>query len=286
MSDLTELKENAKRPSVLVKITDSEFQELTAFVKKTFGMNLTKKRMLIEGRLSTTIRERKLTSFREYMDLLYQNKSGKELDNFLNRITTNYSFFGREQDHFSYLTQTVLPELVQRRNRDLRTWSAGCSTGQEPYHLAMAYRDFFGDSKGTWDTTILATDISHRVLEIAQKGVYPETDWNRLPPTWRHHYSVPVDAQNRQVSPEIRREVVFKSFNLMDKIVCRKPFDIIFCRNVMIYFDAQVTSELVERFYQATAPGGYLFIGHSENLSRANSKYESVGHAIYRKPLK
>ena len=214
------------------------------------------------------------------------DKTGTELTNFLNKITTNYSYFSRENEHFDYLASTVLPELVGTRHGDLRIWSAGCSAGQEAYNMAMAIDQFFGYRKSEWDATILATDISMSVLEQAKAGIYPEDNIKGIPPHWRTAYFDNLGDGRFQVKEKIRNEVVFRIFNLMDSFVYKKQFDIIFCRNVMIYFDADTTRRLVEKFYNATAEGGYLFIGHSESIDKKSTEYKYVRPAVYQKITK
>lgn len=267
----------------LLHITDGEFKEITGFVYRRYGIDLSRKRQLIEGRLSYTVKSKGYSSFGPYFEMLRSDKNKGELEIFLNKITTNYSYFSRESEHFRYLIEHVLPELTRTRRNDLRIWSAGCSSGQEPYNIAMANDQFFGANKGRWDSTILATDISANVLQKARRGVYSAEDIKNMPASWRVKYFNKLQDGSYQVSQEIRKEVVFRTFNLMDPIVAKKPFDIIFCRNVMIYFDAATTAALLQRFYNATAPGGYLFIGHSESIDRTNSGYSLVHPAVYKK---
>lgn len=266
-------------------LTEKEFLELSKFVYDQYGIDLSRKKQLIEGRLANTLKARNLTSFSQYMQLLRSDKSGVELTNFLNKITTNYSYFARENDHFEFLTQVVLPYMEKNRGRikDLRIWSAGCSSGQEPYNLAMAIDQYFGTRKADWDTTILATDISANMLSKAQQGLYPAKDLDGLPLRWKQLYFQKINQDTYQVSEKIRKEVVFKPFNLMDQFVYKKAFDIIFCRNVMIYFDQDTTNRLVQKFYHATAEGGYLFIGHSESINKQASGYQCLAPSIYQK---
>ncbi|HHU05651.1 MAG TPA: protein-glutamate O-methyltransferase CheR [Clostridiales bacterium] len=267
------------------KLTDREFKELKTFVYDKYGIDLSRKRQLVEARLASTLRTKGLKSFEQYLKLLKDDKTGEEITTFLNRITTNYSYFAREADHFDFLAKTVLPQLARRSTRELRIWSAGCSSGQEPYTIAMVIDQYFGEQKRCWDTAILATDISTNVLAKAQAGIYPSGDLDNLPPIWKSKYFTRVGEDSYQVIPEIRKEVIYKVFNLMDPIIFKKPFDIIFCRNVMIYFDKQTTNQLIERFYNATAEGGYLFIGHSETIDRTVSKYKYIQPAVYQKPF-
>jgi chemotaxis protein methyltransferase CheR len=270
----------------LVHLTDEEFATLTRFVYDKYGIDLHRKRLLIEGRLAYELRVHNVHTFSEYMNLLFADQSGEELHRFLNRITTNHSFFGRENAHFEFLARTALPYLEPRRKGDLRIWSAGCSAGQEAYNIAMTMDQYFGARKSQWDTTILATDISTKVLDQARHGIYSAENIAGLPAAWRELYFHALADGNYQVVEKIRREVVFKIFNLMDTFVYRKPFDIIFCRNVMIYFDAETTAALIDKFYEATAEGGYLFIGHSESINRERTQYTYIQPAVYQKLTK
>lgn len=270
-------------PTSVIPLTDQEFNHLVRFVHGTYGIDLSRKRKLIEGRLSNTLKTKGLSSFTEYMKCMEQDKTGGEVHDFLNRITTNHSYFARENEHFDFLMQTALPYLEKTRSHDLRTWSAGCSAGQEAYNIAMVYDQYFGARKAGWDTTILATDISTRVLDKARQGIYQENALQGVSPVWKRRYFDSLPDGSYQVKEKLRREVVFKVFNLMDKFVYKKPFDVIFCRNVMIYFDAKTTNELVERFYDALSDGGYLFIGHSESVDRAHSRFTYLQPAVYQK---
>lgn len=269
----------------MITINDNEFNTLVTFVKQKYGINLEKKRVLIEGRLSNVLRERGLKSFQEYIDLLFKDTSGTEVTNLLNRITTNHSYFMREKEHFDFLSSTVLPYLVQQhqRDKDLRIWSAACSAGQEPYTMAMVIDEYFGAQKSMWDTTILATDVSMKVLETAKKGVYTPDLVKDIPEVWKNKYFSRLPDGNFQVCEKIRRQVVFRPMNLMDPFVFKKNFDLIFCRNVMIYFDGPTKDRLVDKFYQVTAPGGYFFIGHSEVINRDRTQYTYIKPAIYQK---
>lgn len=266
-----------------IKITDQEFKDLVNFVYSRYGIDLSRKRQLIEGRLSHTLRAKGVNSFSQYMKILFNDASGEELHIFLNKITTNHSYFGRENEHFDFLMKVALPQLEKTRRGDLRIWSAGCSAGQEAYNIAMVMDQYFGPRKPQWDTTILATDISTNVLTKAKQGIYSADTIKGLPPQWKTKYFNKLPDGNYQVCEKIRKEVVFRIFNLMDPFVYKKPFDIIFCRNVMIYFDAETTNRTVEKFYDATSNGGYLFIGHSESVDKAKSRYTYLMPAIYQK---
>lgn len=269
----------------LIHLTDQEFKDLTGFVYQKFGIDLSKKRQLIEGRLSHTLRDKNMKNFSEYMQMLRKDTSGEEIHLFLNKITTNHSYFARENEHFQFLLDHVLPDLERRRHGDLRIWSAGCSAGQEAYNIAMTIDQYFGSRKGGWDTTILATDISTNVLTKAKQAIYPEDNVKGLPAAWRTKYFSKLPDGNYQVCDRIRKEVVFKIFNLMDSFVYKKPFDIIFCRNVMIYFDKPTTTRVVNKFFDAMSDGGYFFIGHSESLNKTDTKFSYLQPATYQKRL-
>lgn len=267
----------------LIHLTDQEFQELKNFVYNKYGIDLSKKRQLIEGRLSHTLKEKGLATFSQYMKQLQTDTTGEELHIFLNKITTNHSYFGRENEHFDFLTRVVLPDLERTRRGDLRIWSAGCSSGQEAYNIAMTLDQYFGPRKPQWDTTILATDISMDVLNKGKRAIYTADNVSGLPPAWRSQYFTQLPDGRFQVCEKIRKEVVFRPFNLMDPFQYKKPYDIIFCRNVMIYFDKETTERLVQKFYNATANGGYFFIGHSESLNKSTTQYTYLQPATYQK---
>lgn len=275
---------DSSNSSSIIHMTDQEFHEIVSFVYKKYGIDLHKKRHLIEGRLSYTLKTREMNTFSQYMEVLFEESSQEEMQAFLNKITTNHSYFARENEHFDFLLQEALPQLFKTRRHELRIWSAGCSAGQEPYNIAMAIDQYLGPQKSQWDTTILATDISTKVLTQAKQGIYPEDNLKTLPPQWKQQYFRKLPDGNFQVCEKIRKEVIYRIFNLMDPFTYKKPFDIIFCRNVMIYFDTQTTRRLIDKFYNATAYGGYLFIGHSESIAKGTtSSYTYLRPAVYQK---
>lgn len=271
----------------MIKLTDKEFSTLTSYIHSNYGINLAKKRILIEGRLSNTLREKGLNSFQEYMDILFKDKTGTEVTNLLNKITTNHTYFMREVEHFDFMMNTVLPYFEKTvPSKVLRIWSSACSSGQEPYTMAMAIDEYFGSKKNLWDTVILASDISMSALEKAKKGIYSAEGLNEIPEKWRKKYFVDKKDGTFEVCDKIKKEVVFKPFNLMDSFSSlRKPFDLIFCRNVMIYFDDATKETLINKFYEYTSPGGFLFIGHSEVINRAKTNYKYIKPAIYQREV-
>lgn len=263
-------------------ISDEDFNKLTNFIKSQYGITLQEKRQLVTSRLSPLLTEQGYTNFTQFVSQLLKEKDPQKIEQVLNRLTTNYTFFMRETEHFEFFTKVVLPDLVQKyqKKKSLAIWSAGCSSGEEPYNLSMYIKDFLGMQASQWDTRILATDISQKALAKAKKGVYEVPD--TVPESWRRKYFKKIEGSRYAVTPEIRNNVIFQTFNLMDPIKFRTKFDVIFCRNVMIYFDQPTKDALVRRFYDATVPGGYLMISHSENLSK-NAPYATVAPSTFQK---
>ena len=267
-------------------ITDKEFYQLASYIKENYGINLKKeKKILLTTRLHNVLMQNGFKSFTEYYEYILSDKTGEAVSTLVNQITTNHTFFMREAEHFNYFKETVLPYFKNTiKDKDLRVWSAGCSTGEEAYTLAMIIDEFFGMDKSGWDTKILATDISGKVLETAAKGIYDNEKTAVLTPERKLRYFKINDSKSSVVIDRIKDEVIFRKFNLMDKVYpFKRKFHVIFCRNVMIYFDEKTRTELINKFYDATEYGGYLFIGHSETINRSKSKYKYVMPAVYRK---
>ena len=265
-----------------MSISDADFRKLVNFVHSNYGIDLSQKRQLITGRLSVTIKQLGYTNFTEFVDHLLKTRDEKELTLLLNKLTTNYTFFMREQDHLDYFRNQIIPEIVRRHERDksLAIWSAGCASGEEPYNISMYLFDYLGAQANQWDTRILATDISAQALNTARQGIYELPD--TIPPEWRRKYFTDLKNGRHAVVPAIKNNVIFQTFNLMDPIRFRRKFDVIFCRNVMIYFDQPTKDALVQRFYDATNPGGYFLISYSENLS-PSSPYRRLAPATFQK---
>lgn len=266
----------------LMEISDKDFLRLTKFIHQHFGIDLSKKRQLISGRLSHSVRVLGYRSFGTFVDHLLKEQDPNEMELVLNKLTTNYTFFMREEDHFQFLQKVILPDIIRhhQHNRVLSIWSAGCASGEEPYTLSMYLMEYLGSDAAKWDVRVLATDISQQALQKAKEGRYILPD--SVPALWRSKYFVPSSDGYYQVAPKIHRNVIFRTFNLMEPIRFRLKFDLIFCRNVMIYFDQPTKDKLVRRFYEATAPGGYLLVGHSETIG-ANSGYQYLAPATFQK---
>lgn len=270
----------------MISITEKEFRQLSEYIQTNYGICLkSEKKTLVMGRLHNVLVENNCSNFSEYFNYLQSDKTGKALVTFINKITTNHTYFMREEDHFHYFQDKVLPYLESSvKENDLRIWSAGCSSGEEPYTLAMILSDYFGKEKSFWDTKVLATDISDNILLKAKKGIYSSEQIASLPANWRLNYFNKADNGNNAIVDKLKSEVIFRKFNLMEEVFpFKKKFHVIFCRNVMIYFNDKTKNELINKMYECTEPGGYLFIGHSESLNRDMTKYKYILPAVYRK---
>lgn len=267
----------------MIEIKENEFIELTDFIKNNFAINLAQKKNLIEGRLHNLLVEKGFSTYREYLDCVYKDPSKRELTTLINKLTTNHTFFMRESEHFNYFKNTVLPYIANVKDRDLRIWSAGCSSGEEPYTLAMIMDEYFGEEKALWDKKILATDISVNVLESAENGIYSAEALEKVAGNWKHNYFNKVDNENYKVSNQIKNEVIFRIFNLKDDFPFKRKFHVIFCRNVMIYFDKKTKERIINKFYDMTERGGYLFIGLSESINREETAYHYIMPSVFRK---
>lgn len=270
----------------MIVIEDQDFKQFSDYIRIHYGIHFkSEKKTLVEGRLGPLMSGMNFTSLKEYMKYVISDRTGQAASIMLNRITTNHTYFLREPVHFQYFREAVLPYLAKTvRERDLRIWSAACSSGEEPYTLAMIMDEYFGSGKKEWDTKILATDISQGVLDLARAGIYGKDKMSDVPEEWIRRYFTRNDAGQYLLSEHIKKEVIFAKLNLMDSVFpFRQKMHVIFCRNVMIYFDNATKDKLIEHLYDITEPGGFLFIGHSEGLNREKTRYRYVMPAVYRK---
>ncbi len=269
----------------MLTLSQQDFTRLVQFVKSNYGIDLSKKMQLIMGRLSNTIITLGYSSFTDYIDHIISSKNPADLEVMLNKLTTNYTYFMREEAHFKFFQGTILPYLLStKKNKILSIWSAGCSSGEEPYTISMIIKETLGAQAALWDTRVLATDISQNALRAAKEAVYDEDSLKNLSPSWKSKYFIKTAERGvYSVAPAIKSNVIFQTFNLMDPIRFRLKFDVIFCRNVMIYFDQSTKDALIQRFYDATATGGYLLIGHSETINKEKTPYKYLMPATYRK---
>lgn len=266
-------------------LTDEDFVRLYTYIHQNYGIDLHKKKMLIVSRLEHSLDDLGYHSFHSYVNDIVSGSRPDLVNPMLVKLTTNYTFFMREQQHFDFMMETILPwmEQIHQQDKCLAIWSAGCSSGEEPYSISMCLKEYFGSRAKAWDTRVLATDISQNVMAHAMNPSYNQDELQSLPEGWISKYFVRKSDGEYTVTDDIRQNVIFQPFNLMDPIHWKKKMDLIFCRNVMIYFDQDTKNALVNRFYAATRPGGYLFIGHSEGLGAGNVPYDYIKPAIYRK---
>ncbi len=271
------------------ELSEKEFRCFADLVYKKAGINLHDgKRELVRARLGKRLRGTQFRSFKEYYQYLTEQDQGDELIRMLDVISTNLTSFFREPKHFEFLEEKVLVDLKKKANGaapSLRIWSAGCSSGEEPYTLAMVVRRFFQNTLN-FQYSILATDISTQVLSSAMAGVYHESRLRNMPPDtlrrffqkgrgkWEGHY---------RAKAELRNHIEFRRFNLMDQFPFKEKFDVIFCRNVMIYFDKPTQQSLVKKYYDCLVKGGYFFIGHSESLMSIDHSFKYVQPSVYLK---
>jgi chemotaxis protein methyltransferase CheR len=268
-------------------LTEREFESLRDLIYGACGIALIPaKKTMMELRLRRRLQALQMVSFREYQQYLAGRGGERELIALIDVITTNKTDFYREPGHFDFLTRAVLPALTAGSGRPLSVWSAGCSSGEEPYTLAMVLSEYAEERPG-FQFSILATDISTRVLEKARLGVYEIGVIAPIPPEAKRKYLLKSRDRSRpmaRVAPEIRSRVDFQRLNLMDAdFALPHPMDVIFCRNVVIYFDKTTQGQLIKKFFRNLRPNGYLFMGHSETLHGFDVPLAQVAPTVYRK---
>ena len=267
---------------------DNLFAAYAGYVRTHFGIQLPPaKKALLESRLYKLFVSQKHDEFHDaesFMRYLRQDQSGKAQAIMANTITTNHTYFMREKDHFRFYADHVLPYWEHRiKNGDVRTWCAACSSGEEAYTLAMILEDYFS-LKGDWDTTLLATDVSREILHKARQGIFKREAVQTLPPGWQATYFYASSPGFLQVSDRIKKKILFRYFNLMSPTFpFRGRFQTIFCRNVMIYFDAPTRAALVRKFYDFLEPGGFLFVGHAEVVDMHIAPFSYVMPSVYQR---
>ena len=264
---------------------DADFERIRNLAKQKTGIELgDHKKEMIYSRIVRRIRAQRLADFDSYLNFLEGNLEA-ELTNFINAITTNLTSFYRESHHFDFLSETAIPELMrEKNNRRIRVWSAGCSTGEEAYSIAITLNSALPNDG--WNAKILATDLDTNVIDHGRVGVYTaERVGNLDPDLVRRHFDVTTvnNSQQYQVKQKIKSYVTFNRLNLLGDWPMSGRFDIIFCRNVVIYFSKETQRVLFDRYADILEPNGYLIIGHSETLHGVTQRFSSLGRTIYRK---
>jgi chemotaxis protein methyltransferase CheR len=266
--------------------TDGDFRAIVQMIGDRTGIVLTDaKRQMVYSRLARRLRALAIPRFADYLAMVQEDEA--ELVNFVNALTTNLTAFFREKHHFNFLQSTLLPELMRRHERDrrLRIWSAGCSTGEEPYSIAMVVRESVPLDRG-WDVKILATDLDSNVVAHAKRGVYNAERVTGIEPQRLKRWFYQGQGQQSgsvRVRPELQELITFKQLNLMQSWPFKGPFDFIFCRNVVIYFSKDTQRQLVERYASVMVPDAHLFLGHSESLFKVTDRFKLLGQTIYQR---
>jgi chemotaxis protein methyltransferase CheR len=271
-------------------LTEELFNKICKYIYQKARINLGKNKMeLVRARFGKVIRQRKMSGFHEYFKWMQSDTTGEALREVMNAISTNLTSFFRENDHFIFLSKTLIPGLEQKNARTggkfrLRGWSAGCSTGEEVHTMAMTINESV-TRREEWDVKLLATDIDTEVVAHGQRGVYGKDRISGIPPALVKKYLEPCTDEKGHpaylMKQELRRMITFRHLNLFSDWPFRNKFNFIFCRNVMIYFDRETQEGLINKYYDNLAAGGYLFIGHSESLNGINHRFEYVKPTIY-----
>jgi len=264
-------------------MSEGNFKLISDIAYKLTGIKLSDhKKNMIYSRLSRRIRLRNLQSFDDYCKLI-STPGNDEMTDFVNAITTNLTAFFREAHHFVYLQNVVFPYLMKNNSasKRIRIWSAGCSTGEEPYTLAICAKEKLPVER--WDIKILATDLDTNVVEHGKRGEYDVDRIEDLDSSRKKRWFLKDGGEQVRVKPSLQELITFKPLNLLNDWPMKGPFDVIFCRNVVIYFDKDTQRKLFKRYAQVLKPGGHLFIGHSENLHKVSDEFESLGQTMYRR---
>ena len=272
------------RVSILsTELSDNDFRKISNLIYRLCGINLTDgKKALVRARLVKRLRALKMGSIRQYIKYLESGKDTNEMGFLVDVMTTNKTSFFREIEHFNFLGNEVLPDIKKKK---LRFWTAACSSGEEPFSLSILLREKLPDIE-LKDVRILATDISMQMLEKAYNGLYSKDTMGGLPDYYLIKYFTKGDNGCRhiyRINDNVRALVRLAWLNLMEPWPMKGPFNVIFCRNVMIYFDKPTQEKLIHRFWKILEPGGYLFVGHSEGLSSISHKFKYIKPAIYMK---
>lgn len=261
-------------------ISDADFKFISSLIKKEIGiiLDIDKKKELVSNRILRRIKALDISSFPEYIELLKSDRIHTEIENLVNSITTNLTSFFRESHHFEHL-EKYFQQLISKKDR-IRIWCAGCSTGQEPYSVAMVVKSLLNGSNK--DVKILATDVDTNVLETGKAGIYSTVSLKEIPTKYQQKYikNLP-EKEDFEIDRQVKSLIHFKQLNLLKPWPMSGKFDIIFCRNVIIYFDNPTKTSLFKRYHNIINENGLLFLGHSENIFGAEGYFQSIGKTIY-----
>jgi chemotaxis protein methyltransferase CheR len=271
-----------------IKMTDQEFYRLSQFIYNGYGIKLNSiKKTMLEGRLQKRLKENNMTNFKEYIDYIFSPEgTDKEVIHMIDVVSTNKTDFFREAIHFNFMSNVILPEFVEAQKNHLKIWSAAASSGEELYTIAMVISEFL-EKQDSFDYSVLGTDISLRILEKAALAIYPKDRIDKIPATLKSKYflkSKNTVQPTVRVVGELRNKTRYQRLNLMDNSYnVPNDFDIIFCRNVLIYFDRVTQEKVINKLCQKLKKGGYLFLGHSESITGLNMPLKQIKPTIFKK---
>ncbi|MCI8890770.1 MAG: protein-glutamate O-methyltransferase CheR [Eubacterium sp.] len=266
-------------------ITDEEFTRISTYMKRHYGIDMSQKKVIVNGRLENYIRSGGFQSFDEFMNDVEHDRSGKQEKMLVNLLTTNHTYFMREFEQFDFFRKEILPWIRQKElhTKDVRVWCGAASSGEEPYMIAMVLADFFGMERKQWDLRVLATDVSTGILKQAVAGVYTAQQLENVPQQWKRQFFKQTKDGKYMATDDLKNGVLFRQFNLMSPFPFKRKMHTVFLRNVMIYFDDATKKELVQKVYDFLEPGGYLLIGTTETVDRSATPFEIVQPSIFRK---
>lgn len=268
----------------MVKLTGNEFMAIYTYIRKRYGINLENKQYLIESKLWQELDRCSASSYTEYWQLVRSDGTGVLEQRMVDLLTTNYTYFCREEEHFDFMTNRVVPEISRRGDAQLDVWCAACATGQECYTLAMYLLDCQAIGSLSTPFRIFGTDISEKALLTARKARYGSGDYSRLRPYWQRLYCSPIKDGEFEIQQRVRNHVTFQKHNLLEPLLTAVRFQAVFCRNVLIYFKENERNMLLETVNNVLYPGGYLFVSQTETLPGCKIPLDYIQPAVYMKP--
>ncbi len=257
------------------------FKQFAEIVYKNSGIHIRPdKKSLLQSRLTKLMRREKITDYKSLLETLESGREPRLLTEFIDAVSTNVTRFFREIQHFDFIRERIIPEFLAQKNREIRVWSAACSSGQEPYSVLIHLLENLPEPD-SWNIQFLATDISTKVLKFAQNGIYSEEALAEIRPDLKMKYFEEIEAGAFRINPALSEKIRFRHFNLMQPFPFRHKFDLVLCRNVMIYFDSLTQKQLVDKFKACIKKDGYLIVGLSEALSKSDHGLQFVKSSVY-----